>query len=99
MNELCKKNGTMLLLISPLINNDKFIKQEIRYEYSYRLILESTAKQYNIPVLSIDRLTERSTIPNKIFFNDDVHPNEQGHVVLMEALLYYLKKHINLDQG
>ena len=99
MNELSKKNGTMLLLISPLMNNDRFLKKEIRYEYPYRSILESTAKQYNILLLSIDRLTERSNIPNKIFFNDDVHLNEQGHVILMEALLYYLKKYTNLGQG
>ena len=81
------------------MNNDRFIKKEIRYEYPYRSILESTAKQYNIPLLSIDRLTERSNIPNKIFFNDDVHLNEQGHVIVMEALLYYLKKYTNLGQG
>ena len=88
----------MLLLISPLLNNDYFPKKGERYVYIYRKKLEDIARQYNIPLLTIDRLTERSKTPNKIFFNDAVHPNERGHVVLMEALFYYLKKYANLLQ-
>jgi|TARA_Y100000310_G_C20563698_1_gene754389 lysophospholipase L1-like esterase len=104
MNELCKKNGAMLLLISPLLNNDhwpsyNFPIKAKRFVYNYREKLEDIAKQHNIPLLTIDQLTEKSSIPNKKFFADSVHPNEQGNIILMEFLLDSLKEHTNLGMS
>ena len=91
MNELCKKNKSVLLLISPLLNKES---QDRRFEkiIIYRKELENIAKQYNIPLLTIEQLTEKSNISNAMFFSDSVHPNELGNIVLMEGLLDYFKK-------
>ena len=42
---------------------------------------------------------EKSNIPNKKFFADSVHPNEQEHIILMEFLLDSLIEHTNLDMS
>ena len=91
MNEICKKNGSRFLLISPLLRNQGYEDMRKQKIIIYRKKLEDISKKHNIPLLTIELLTEKSNVSNAQFFSDSVHPNEQGNIVLMEALRYYLK--------
>lgn len=91
MNELCKNNGSVLLLISPLLNNKKYDKRREKI-IAYRKELERISKQHNIPLLTIGKLTEKSNTYNDMFFSDSVHPNEHGNKILMQSLIFAFSK-------
>lgn len=91
LNELCKNNGAVLMLISPPLNNKKYDTRKEKI-INYRKELERISKQHNIPLLTIKRLTEKSKINNHMFFSDSVHPNEHGNKILMQALFFAFSK-------
>jgi len=88
LNKLCESKDTMLILISPPLNN-RASDERKREINDYRNVLESTAIQNGIPLLTPTKLTENG-ISNENYFRDSVHLNERGHKVLMERIFDYL---------
>ena len=87
LKEACDRNGSQLLLISPALhmnNNFERPKEIVRY----RKILEQTAAQNGIPLLTIPEMTEyASDDSNYLFLKDDsVHPSPAGHRLIMQRL-------------
>jgi lysophospholipase L1-like esterase len=93
LNRLCKKNGSLLLLISPPYSKIKDLKGNLLISVDTvfcRELLENISKEYNIPLLNIPEMTERSPLDTTPFFLDTVHPNQLGHRMIMERLYDYL---------
>jgi len=94
LNRLCKKNGSLLLLISPPLRKENFTENILRKEMHsfplYRKELENISTEYNIPLLSIKEMTEESPSDTTPFFIDMAHPTPLGHRIIMERLYDYL---------
>ena len=84
LDRLCKKQGSTLILISPLY-------QRINYKVQvYRELLHEVANEYGLPLIFIKELTELSEMANDEYFDDPCHPNKLGHQRLMQALYNYI---------
>jgi len=103
LNEIVKKNGASLVLISPAVGGDpkNLIAKNIKHKkyiediVAYRGVLEDVAKKHHIPLLTVGELTEkmwRNPDDEKYvdYFFDVVHPNYLGHELLMERLHDFL---------
>lgn len=91
LNGLCRKNGSMLLLISPPVNKEEVIRLNLITEINtFRKQLDSISENYHIPLISIPEMTEASGDDTSKFFADSLHPNKTGHQRIMESLYNYL---------
>lgn len=103
LNEIVKKNGSSLVLISPAVDGDpkNLIPKNLKHKkligniVLYREALEDVAKKHNIPLLTVGEMTEkmwRNPADEKYvnYFFDVVHPNYLGHELLMERLHNFL---------
>ena len=93
LNRLCKKNGSLLLLISPPYSKLKDLRGNLLIDIDfipYRELLENISKKHNIPLVSIPEMTEESPGDTTPFFLDTVHPNQLGHRIIMGRLYDYL---------
>jgi lysophospholipase L1-like esterase len=87
LNNLCKNNNALLILISPPLSKEKSSNWEIRADIiEYRKLLENIARENNIPLIDVKELTEQSKYPTNDYFIDAVHPNEAGHKIIMDKL-------------
>lgn len=91
LNRLCKKNGSRLILISPPLCKDNARDWE-RYEdvIAYRKVLEDAARDFQIPLITINEMTERAEAPSKDYFHGKTHPNKYGHELIARYLYNYL---------
>lgn len=103
LNELVKKNGSTLVLISPPVEGDpkNLIPTNVKHKkyieniVAYRKVLEDVAKKRGIPLLTVGELTEKMWLnpedENYVdYFFDVVHPNYLGHELLTERLHGFL---------
>jgi lysophospholipase L1-like esterase len=89
LNRLCRKNGSVLVLISPPVSKVDFFEKNLQRKkvlILWREELKNIAKEYNIPLVSIPEMTEESPSDTKPFFLDMMHPNPMGHRMIMERL-------------
>ncbi len=89
LNKLCKKNGSVLVLISPPVCKVEFFEKNLQRKkvlVQWRRELKNIAQEYNIPLVSIPEMTEESPSDTKRFFLDMMHPNPLGHRMIMERL-------------
>jgi lysophospholipase L1-like esterase len=91
LNNLCKNNNALLILISPPFSKEKSSEWEIEADImEYRKLLENVARENNIPLIDVKELTEQSKYNADKYFIDNVHPNEAGHRIIMNNLYSYL---------
>lgn len=91
LNSLCKKNGSLLVLISTPLRKEDYRKEIYNQDiYPYRELLENVSKEYNIPLVRIKEMTEQSPVYTSTFFFDKSHPNQLGHWIIMQKLYDYL---------
>ncbi|MEJ2744992.1 MAG: SGNH/GDSL hydrolase family protein, partial [bacterium] len=92
---LCRRNGSRLILISPCLCKDNAEDWE-RYDdvIAYRKVLEETARDFRIPLITIDELTERAEAPSKDYFHGKTHPNKYGHELIARRLYDYLVSNV-----
>lgn len=83
LNGLCRKNGAVLVLISPPLEKEGY---PYSYAFPYRVLLENISGENNIPLVNIPEMTERSPIYTTPFFLDRAHPNPLGHRIIMEKI-------------
>lgn len=96
LNNQCKKNNAYFILINPPLCKERSLEWDRAPRVmQYRKVLEDTAKQYNIPLITIPSLTEYSTVSTIDYFNknDPIHPSQEGHALIMQALYDYLVTH------
>jgi lysophospholipase L1-like esterase len=90
LKDACDRNGSKLLLISPALYMNRCTnKYERAMEIvQYRKILEKTAAQNGIPLLTIPEMTEyASKDPNYLFLKSDwLHPGQAGHRLITQRL-------------
>jgi lysophospholipase L1-like esterase len=104
VNTVLSECGTGLILITPpQIDPPRYAKffgdivvDEYSREYENTLkyvnVVKSIGARYNIPVVDLWTLTPISTDPNLDCFNDGLHLNTRGNVVLFEAVLSTIKQ-------
>ncbi|MBN1363630.1 MAG: SGNH/GDSL hydrolase family protein [Syntrophaceae bacterium] len=96
LKKACDKNNARLLLISPALYIDRRrnTHEKAMKIVQYRRILENTAKEAGIPLLTIPEMTERSSDNfNYLFQKDDsVHPSKAGHRLIMQRLYNFMTK-------
>ena len=91
LNSLCKKNGSVLVLISPPLCEEKAQFWERAPDIAlYREELKKISDEYDIPYVYIAGMTERSKQPTDQYFLDTVHPNEAGNELIAQRLFEYL---------
>lgn len=91
LNRLCRRNGSRLVLISPPLCKDNARDWE-RYGdvIAYRKVLEDAARDFQIPLITINEMTERAEAPSKGYFHGKTHPNKYGHELIARRLYDYL---------
>jgi len=91
LNRLCKRDGALLILISPCLCEENAREWERFGDVvSYRTVLEETAQEHQIPLITINEMTERAGRPTKDYFHGKTHPNKFGHEMIMRYLYDYL---------
>lgn len=78
MNELCKKNGSLFLLVSIPMGRQR------------RTVLQRITEEQRIPHLQLDADFESTT--TSVMFPHDRHWNEEGHRIAANAIDRFLRK-------
>lgn len=89
----CDQNGAKLVLISPALRNISYDKKSRAWSIiEYRKILETTATEAGIPLLTIPELTEYSAVDSSGWFlpGDPLHPSQAGHELIMQRLYDFI---------
>ena len=84
MNDLCKREGSVLILVS------------IPMEIEKREVLQSVAEAQGIPILFLDETFEAATTPTT--FAHDGHWNAEGHKIAASAIEDFFWKSGRLDK-
>jgi hypothetical protein len=84
MNDLCKREGSVLILVS------------IPMEIEKRDVLQSVAEAQGIPILFLDETFEAATTPTT--FAHDAHWNAEGHKIAAGAIEEFFWKSGKLDE-
>jgi lysophospholipase L1-like esterase len=84
MNDLCKREGSVLILVSIPMETEK------------REVLQSVAEAQGIPILFLDETFEAATTPTT--FAHDAHWNAEGHKLAAGAIEEFFWKSGRLDE-
>jgi hypothetical protein len=84
MNDLCKREGSVLILVS------------IPMEIEKREALQGVAEAQGIPILFLDETFEAATTPTT--FAHDAHWNAEGHKIAAGAIEEFFWKSGRLDE-
>ena len=93
LKDACQQNGARLLLISPALQVDGHQADDrVLKIIRYRRVLEQTAVEAGIPLLTIPELTEYASGDSSALFltGDSVHPNRAGHRLIMQRLYDFI---------
>ena len=101
LQKACESHGARLLLISPALrtgrdSSDGRVMDIIRY----RKILEKTAAEAGIALLTVPEMTEYAVEdPSALFLaGDSVHPSQAGHLLIMQRLYDFIISHGLLNE-
>ncbi|MEW6078379.1 MAG: SGNH/GDSL hydrolase family protein [Thermodesulfobacteriota bacterium] len=93
LKDACDQNGAGLVLISPMLRFTGIDEKREMKIVRYRQVLEQTAAEAGIPLLTIPEMTEKNTADDSTALfqaNDAVHPSPAGHLLIMRRLHDFL---------
>jgi lysophospholipase L1-like esterase len=93
LKDACDQNGAGLVLISPTLRFTGIDKEREMKIARYRQVLEQTAAEAGIPLLTIPEMTEDAAADDSAALfqaYDAVHPSPAGHLLIMQRLHDFL---------
>jgi lysophospholipase L1-like esterase len=93
LKDACDQNGARLVLISPTLRIGERDRKRAMKIVRYRQVLEQTAAEAGIPLLTIREMTEYGDAKDsEALFQktDSIHPSPAGHLLIMQRLHDFL---------